>query len=64
MTLSCAKTVRKEGCVGEKKNVLIRARGKPKKPEGSGPAKENERGPSRGGWGRGGGEDGLSQAPN
>jgi len=56
--------VRKEGCVGEKKKVLIRARGKPKKPEGSGPAKEHERGPRRGGWGRGGGENGLSQAPN
>ena len=48
----------------KKKNVLIRARGKPKKPEGSGPAKEHERGPSRRGWGRGGGEDGLSQVPN
>ena len=47
-----------------KKNVLIRARVKPKKPEGSGPAKEHERGPSRRGWGRGGGEDGLSQVPN
>ena len=64
MTLSCAKTVRKEGCVGGKKHVLLRARGKPKKSEGSGPAKEHERGPSRGGWGRGRGEDGLSQALN
>lgn len=56
--------MRKEGCVGGKKHVLLRARGKPKKPEGSGPAKEHERGPSRGGWGRGRGEDGLSQALN